>query len=611
MLDTLVAWLAAASRAAAHAGGMGRPALGRPDHAGAARARDRAGTHGADAARPDVSPGHFSPPWPPRSHLTSLVLNRLEPRQVEALIAQRVGGKVLPAAVVRHVVTRTDGVPLYVEELTKMLLASPLVREEAGQYMLTGQLGTVAIPDTLQDALMARLDQLSAAKEVAQLGAVLGREFTYELVQSIAPQNEYTLQAGLSQLVAAELLYQRGRPPRARYVFKHALIQDAAYASLLKSTRQQVHQRTAQVLEAQFPEMVATQPELLAHHSPRPGCSRRPSGTGSGPGERAVAALGPPGGDQPADDRARGAPDAPETAERIQQELRLQITLGPALMTTKGYAAPEAERAYARARALCQRGGETPQLFSVLRGLWQFYNGAGGVPDGTRAGGAVSQPGPAGRRPGAPAGGPPRAVDHAVPAGRAVAWRTPPGAGRAGALRPRSSTARWPSCYGQDPGVCCRGVAAWALWLLGYPDQALRRSSEALTLAQELAHPSSLALRADAGGHCSISCAGRRRPPTSRPRRSSPWRRSRGSHSFGRGGDRARAGHWPRRASGGADGADPPGPGGRARATGAASGGRIFLRCWPRSTAQAGQVEAGLAGLAEALAAAGKPRDER
>ena len=196
----------------------------------------------------------FSPPWPPRSHLTPLVLTRLERPQVEALITQRAGGKTLPAEVVQHIVAKTDGVPLYVEELTKMLLASPLLREEADQYVLTGPLRTVAIPDTLQDALMARLDQLTTAKEVAQLGAVLGREFTYDLLQAIAPQDEDTLQAGLAQLVTAELLYQRGRPPRARYIFKHALIQDAAYASLLKSTRQHVHQRIAQVFEAQFPD---------------------------------------------------------------------------------------------------------------------------------------------------------------------------------------------------------------------------------------------------------------------------------------------------------------------------------------------------------------------
>src|SRR5262249_1791573 len=198
--------------------------------------------------------------------MTPLVLHRLERPQVEALLRQRAGGKTLPPEVVQYIVAKTDGVPLYVEELTKMLLASPLLREEADQYVLTGPLRTVAIPDTLQDTLMARLDQLQAAKEVAQLGAVLGRGVTYDPVPGIAPQDAGPLQGGLVQLVAADLLYQRGRPPRSRYVFKHALIQDTAYASLLKSTRQQIHQRIAQVLEAQSPDLVATQPELLAHH---------------------------------------------------------------------------------------------------------------------------------------------------------------------------------------------------------------------------------------------------------------------------------------------------------------------------------------------------------
>src|SRR5262245_4863091 len=320
----------------------------------------------------------FHPPWPPRSHLASLVLSRLEHLQVAALITQRVGGKALPAEVVQHIVTKTDGVPLFVEELTKMLLASPLLREEAGpHYVLAGPLRPVAIPDTLQGALMARLDQLPAAKEVAQLGAVLGRAFTYDLVQSIATQDDDTLQAGLGQLVAAELLYQRGRPPRSRYVFKHALIQDAAYASLLKSTRQQVHRRIAQVLEAKFPGMVATQPELLAHHLTEAGHAAQAVGYWHRAGERAVARSANLEAISHLTTGLSVLQTLPETAERIQQELLLQVTLGPPLMNTKGFAAPEAEHAYARARALCQRVGETPQLFSVLRGLWQFYNGRG------------------------------------------------------------------------------------------------------------------------------------------------------------------------------------------------------------------------------------------
>jgi class 3 adenylate cyclase len=316
----------------------------------------------------------FSAPWPHRSHMTPLVLNRLERPQVEALIAQRAGGKTLPAEVVQYIVAKTDGVPLYIEELTKMLLASLLLREAADQYVLTGPLRAVAIPDTLQDALMARLDQLNTAKEVAQLGAVLGREFAYELLQAIAPQDEAALHAGLGQLVGAELLYQRGRPPRARYLFKHALIQDAAYASLLKSTRQQVHQQVAQVLEARFPALVETQPELVAQHYTAAGCT-----------EQAVHYWQRAG--QHASDRSAHLEaishfttgielltTLPETPARTQHAVTLHIALGAALQITKGHAAPEVEHAYTQAYALCQQVGETPELIPVLFGLWRFYN---------------------------------------------------------------------------------------------------------------------------------------------------------------------------------------------------------------------------------------------
>src|SRR5262245_34823958 len=367
-------------RAAARAGGVGRPALGRPDHAGVPRARDRAGAHGVDAARPDGSP-HVSPALAAAlsPHLArAQSLGAPAGRDADCSAGRRQSPS--PPAlseVVQHIVTKTDGVPLYVEELTKVLLASRLLREEAGQYVLTGPLRTVTIPDTLQDALMARLDQLPAPKEIAQLGAALGREFTYELMRSIAPQDEASLKTALEQLVAAELLYQRGRPPKARYVFKHALIRDAAYASLLKSTRQQLHQRTAQVLEAQFPEVVATQPELLARHLTEAGHPAEAVGYWQRAGERAVARSAHLEAISHLTTGLAVLQTLPENAERIQQELLLQTTLGPALMMTKGFAAPEAEHAYARARALCQRVGETPKLFSVLRGLWQFYNGRG------------------------------------------------------------------------------------------------------------------------------------------------------------------------------------------------------------------------------------------
>jgi predicted ATPase len=433
----------------------------------------------------------FSPPWPPRSHITPLVLNRLERPQVEALIAQRAGGKTLPAEVVQHIVAKTDWVPLYVEELTKMLLASPLLREEADQYVLTGPLRTVAIPDTLQDALMARLDQLNRAKEVAQLGAVLGREFAYELLQAIALLDEDMLQAGLAQLVAAELLYQRGRPPRARYLFKHALIQDAAYASLLKSTRQQVHQQIAQVFEARFPALVETQPELVAQHYTAAGCA-----------EQAVVYWQRAG--QQASDRSTSLEAVshfttgiellktlPETPGRTQQALALHIALGAALQMAKGLAAPEVEQAYTQARMLCQQVGETPELVPVLFGLWRFYNIQPQFHTARELGDTLLRLAQ-------------RAHDPvpSVIARYALGWTWfCLGALPAARQHFEEGIARYTPDQrhapvfrmGQDPGVACRVFAAWTLGLLGYPDQALACLNDALALAHELSHPFSLA----------------------------------------------------------------------------------------------------------------------
>jgi predicted ATPase/class 3 adenylate cyclase len=433
----------------------------------------------------------FSPPWPPRSHITPLVLTRLERPQVEALIMQRAGGKPLPAEVVQHIVAKTDGVPLYVEELTKMLLASGLLWEEVDRYVLTAPLRTMAIPDTLQDALMARLDQLNTAKEVAQLGAVLGREFAYELLQAIAPQDEATLQAGLVQLVAAELLYQRGRPPRARYLFKHALIRDAAYASLLKRTRQQVHQQVAQVIEMRFPALVDTQPELVAQHYTAAGCT-----------EQAVVYWQRAG--QHASDRSAHLEAVshlttgiellttlPETPARTQHALTLHLALGAALQIAKGHAAPEVEHAYTRAYVLCQQVGETPELVPVLFGLWRFYNTRAQLHTARELGETLLR---LAQRVNDPA---PAVIAHyalgltsfwlgALPAARqhleAGIARYTPDQRRAPAFR-----------MGQDPGVACRIYAAAALWSLGYPAQALARVDEALALAHELSHPYSLA----------------------------------------------------------------------------------------------------------------------
>jgi predicted ATPase len=279
--------------------------------------------------RPD-----FIPPWPARAHITPLTLNRLERLQVEALIRHLTRGKTLPAEMVQHLVSRADGVPLFVEELTRMVLESGLLHEEETQYVLTEPLASVPIPTTLHDALMARLDRLGEAKAVAQLGAVLGREFTYALLQALAPLDEATLQTRLGQLVAAELLYQRGRPPRATYRFKHALIQDAAYASLLKSTRQQMHQQAAQVLEAQFPETVATQPERVAQHYTEAGLTEQAIPYWQQAGQQALQRSANIEAISQLTTGLELLATLPETPARAQQELDLQLALGPVLMAT-------------------------------------------------------------------------------------------------------------------------------------------------------------------------------------------------------------------------------------------------------------------------------------
>ncbi|MGH8058404.1 MAG: hypothetical protein ACREOH_14395, partial [Candidatus Entotheonellia bacterium] len=314
----------------------------------------------------------FHPPWAPRAHLTALALSRLSHAQVEVMVERVAGGKPLPAEVVQQMAARTDGIPLFVEELTKMMLESGWLQEREDRYELTGPLPPVAIPTTLQDSLMARLDRLAPVKEVAQLAATLGREFPYELLRAVSPLDETTLQYALARLVAAELLYQRGTSPQATYLFKHALIQEAAYQSVLKSTRQWYHQQIAQVLAEQFPGIVETQPELLGHHYTEAGLLPQAIPYWQLAGRRATERSANLEAISQLTKGLELLKTLPHTPEHLQQELLLWTTLGPALMATKGFAAPEVERGYARARELCQQIGETPQLFPVLFGLWVY-----------------------------------------------------------------------------------------------------------------------------------------------------------------------------------------------------------------------------------------------
>jgi len=218
---------------------------------------------------------HFQPAWHHRSYLTEITVHRLSHAQVEQIVNRMTDGKTLPQEVIQQIIVKTDGVPLFVEEMTKAILESGHLKNVKGRYELTGSLSTFAIPATLQDSLMARLDRLVTAKGIAQFGATIGRQFSYGLLQAVSQLDASTLQRELGRLVEAEIVYQRGVPPQATYMFKHALIQDAAYESLLKSARQHYHQRIAQVLESQFPETVEGQPELLAHHYTEAGLTEK------------------------------------------------------------------------------------------------------------------------------------------------------------------------------------------------------------------------------------------------------------------------------------------------------------------------------------------------
>jgi len=433
----------------------------------------------------------FRPPWAPRSYVTPLTLTRLLRPQVEELVLRMTGGKPLPAEVLRQIVEKTDGVPLFVEELVKTVLESGLVREEAERYVLTGPLPPLAIPTTLQDALMARLDRLAPVKAVAQLGAVLGREFSYALLRAVAPLEEASLQQSLAQLVEAELLHQRGHPPQTTYIFKHALVQDAAYQSLLRSTRQQSHQRIAQVLEVQFPEVVETQPEVLAHHYTEAGLAEQAIPYWQRAGQRAsersayAEAIG---------HLTRGLEVLnclPETPDRTRRELVLQNTLGQALIATKGYGAADVARVYRRAKELSQHIGETTQLFPALYGLWVFHYIRAEFRTAHELGEDMLR----------------LAQQHDDQAPRLVAHRLVgttwfflgeflEACGHLEQVRTLYDPQQHRSLalqYSQDTGVAGLIFLSWTLWLLGYPDQALARAHEALEMARNVAHPFSLA----------------------------------------------------------------------------------------------------------------------
>jgi class 3 adenylate cyclase/predicted ATPase len=319
----------------------------------------------------------FQIPWTGRPHVNMLSLTRLNRRHRTALIAQIASGKALPDDVIDQIAERTDGVPLFVEELTKSVLESGLLREEVDRYVLDRALPPFAIPTSLHDSLMARLDRMASVRLVAQIGAAIGREFSYPLLRAVSRLPEAELQTSLARLVASELVIQRGGPPDAVYAFKHALVQDAAHGSLLRSSRQQLHAQIAEALETHSPEMMESQPELFAQHYAEAGLVEKSVAYWGEAGRRSAArsAMAEAAAQlQKGLDLLALLPDNPG---RQRQELELCSALGAVLQAVKGYAAPETGQAYARARELWEQLGSPSEFLQIPYGQSRYHVGRG------------------------------------------------------------------------------------------------------------------------------------------------------------------------------------------------------------------------------------------
>jgi class 3 adenylate cyclase/tetratricopeptide (TPR) repeat protein len=434
-------------------------------------------------ARPD-----FTPPWPSYPHTTTIPLTRLGRCDGAALVEQVTGGKTLPTEVMDEILSRTDGVPLFIEELTKTILESPLLQDRDGHYVLEHPLPPLAIPTTLHASLMARLDRLAPVREVAQIGAVAGREFHYELIHTVAGLPREKLDEALGQLVRSELIFRRGEIPDAVYTFKHALVRDAAYAGLLKAKRAQLHAAIATAHEQRFPDIVQTQPEILAHHLTEAGQIEKAIGYWLQGGKHAalrsanleaIAHL------------QRGIEltcRLPADDGRDRLELDFQLVLGPCLIATQGPAASAAVATFGRARELCERLGQPPEYLqvmfwlatvSVVRGeLPQALEAIAGLPNAAEA---------RGNRPALINGirgqgmilmfmG--RIVEARETLERAIELFSASGESDRTAAR----------AAGQDAGVSMLVLMAWVAWILGQTDEAVSRMADALERAEAAQH---------------------------------------------------------------------------------------------------------------------------
>jgi DNA-binding winged helix-turn-helix (wHTH) protein/predicted ATPase len=434
----------------------------------------------------------FQPPWTGQPQVSMLALNRLDRRDCTALISQIAGSKALPDEVVFQIAARTDGVPLFVEELTKSILERGLLREENDRYVLDRPLEPLAIPATLHASLLARLDRLRSARPVAQIGAAIGRQFSYALARAVSRLPEDELQAALGQLVASELVFQRGTPPDAVYSFKHALVQDAAHGSLLRNARQHLHAQIAETLENHSSEITENQPELLAQHYAAAGLVEKAAAFWGKAGHRSVArsAMAEAAAQlQKGLDQLALLPDIPE---RRQKELEFSSALGAVLNVVKGSAAPETGQAYARARELWEQLGSPVEFIEVPCGQSRYHAHRGELDVALRLDQDLLR---LSRRRNDSAG---LVMGH-YSSGRNLMWVGSFASSRSHletvlALYDPNSHHPLLRQTGVHPQLAAQAALGVVLFCLGFPDQALAESNKAIAEARRLPHPPTLAM---------------------------------------------------------------------------------------------------------------------
>jgi class 3 adenylate cyclase/tetratricopeptide (TPR) repeat protein len=433
----------------------------------------------------------FQPPWTGQPQVSVVVLNRLDRHDRTALMGQVAGGKALPGEVVERITERTDGVPLFIEELTKSVLESGLLRLERDRYLVDGDLPPLAIPATLHDSLMARLDRLASVRLVAQTGAAIGREFSYSLLRAVSRLPEEELRSAVGRLVAAELVFQRGTPPDAVYMFKHALVQDAAHGSLLRSARQQLHAQIAAALEARSPELTDSQPELFAQHYAEAGLTEKSVAYWIKAGRRSAARSAMA---ESAAQFQRGLDQLallPDGAARQRQELEIRSDLGGVLQVVKGHAAPETGTTYTRARALWERLGFPAEFVHVPYGQSRYHAFRGELDEALRLAEDLLR---LSRQ---------RDDSSGLVLGHQACGAALFVAGRFASSRSHLEEVLKlydPAAHGSllhqigfEPRVISRGYLGFDALCLGFPDQAFALGTAALAEARALAHLPSLA----------------------------------------------------------------------------------------------------------------------